>query len=111
MHACRLDDEDRLDTLLAQLRKKAPSLPITPAITGTADGNSDIAPSARDAGSIKSALVSELKVVRDAVKGLEAKLVQRGVGGGAARSAAVCKPGAAGQRAGSASRRPISARK
>lgn len=52
---CRLEDDDRLDALLDQLEKRAPSLPQPPGARPTPKGAAQAAPSSKAAGSKRQA--------------------------------------------------------
>lgn len=74
---CRLEDDDRLDTILEGLRRKAP-MPVPLLPEGGGKGARDAGPGARDdAASVKGELASGLKEMRGRLKGLEDRLSTR----------------------------------
>ncbi len=80
----RLDDDERLDAILATLRRKAP-VPSPPphTLAPSAGGASDVAPRS-DTSSVKGELAHGLAEMRGRIKGLEERLAvkKKGLGAG-----------------------------
>ncbi|KAG2498150.1 hypothetical protein HYH03_003908 [Edaphochlamys debaryana] len=102
----RLEDDDRLDAILAHLRKKAPNVPL-PGPGPSAGAGSGLP---NDGLSVKSALAEGLRDVRVQVRELESRLAERqkqkpaGAGAAAGAGAGPGHKGKAGARSASASR-------